>query len=425
MSNVVSGQSAGLAARASKILPGAAHDRPDVPAAFIGCVGTISLHASDGLDAISDIWRAFQVTAWHTPFQDIDWVTAWYEAAGRFNGHQPFVVLGYEDGELRLILPLAVTGGGGLSKLCWLGQSANDYNAPVIDAEFAERCRRDLAEDIWTVVVDACVPIDLIEFAQQPEHIAGRANAFIHRAAMPSSCSAHLVNLEPGWAEFYARLRGSKSRKRLREKFNKLARLGRLQFRGEKDPAVRRALVRQAVAWKTQQLEASGDRNPFAPDNTFADGVSEIERTLMTLCDAPGARHKLRTDCLFLDGKAVAVIIALVAGTRYSVFISAHAADDTSRFSPGTILLVKTMQLACRAGYRKFDLLAGDEGYKMDWCDGHIGLWDDVRGLTMKGKAAAPLGRLARHIKKTLKEHPRVLDVVKRANKLRSARNLI
>jgi CelD/BcsL family acetyltransferase involved in cellulose biosynthesis len=388
----------------------------DLPVKFIGRAGSLSLYVADSIDAVSDIWRQFQTAALHTPFQDIDWIVSWYQAAGAVSDHRPFIVLGYEDDELRLILPLAIVRAGGLNKMCWLAQSANDYNAPLIDPDFTTRCHGDQVAGIWTITLDACGPVDLVEFSQQPQTVAGQPNAFAGRDAVASSCDAHLVNLKPGWREFYASLRGSKSRRRLREKENKLGRLGTLQFRCEKEPIARRTLVSQAIAWKSQQLDATGDRNPFAPDGS---GVSEIERTLLALCDAPGARHKLRVDSLYVDGKAVAVIIALVTGTRYSVFITAHGADETQKFSPGTILLVKAMQLACRAGYVQFDLLAGDEAYKMDWCDGHIALWDEVRGLTLKGKLAAPLGRLARYTKKKLKQSPRMLEIIKRVNKLR------
>lgn len=393
----------------------------DLPAEFIGSAGSISLFAADSLDAISDIWRQFQVTASYTPFQDIDWVACWYQATGAVSNHRPFVVLGFEDDELRLILPLAIVRAGGLNRVCWLAQSANDYNAPLIDPDFATRCKNEQAADIWRIALDACGPVDLVDFCQQPESVGGYQNAFTGHA-IASSCDAHLVNLRPGWREFYAGLRGSKSRRRLREKENKLARLGKLQFRCEKEPIARRALVRQAIAWKSRQLDAAGDRNPFAPDSGNTGDVSEIERTLLALCDEPGARHKLRIDSLYVDGRAVAVIIALVASGRYSVFITAHGADETQKYSPGTILLIKAMQLACRAGYAQFDLLAGDEAYKMDWCDGHIALWDDVYGLTLKGKIAAPAGRLARFAKKKLKQNSSALDIVKRLNKLRSLR---
>ncbi len=389
----------------------------DLPATFIGCAGALELHVADNIEGVADVWRDFQASAWHTPFQDIDWMRAWSGAASPDATCRPFIVLGFEDNELRLILPLCVEQTALLTRLCWLAQSVNDYNAPMMDPQFAARCDRELADEIWSLVLAACGPVDLIEFSQQPAQIAGFDNVFVAVDAKPSSCSAHLVNLKPDWKSFFAGLRGSKSRRRMREKQNKLARLGKVQFRGEKRPAVRRDLIRQAIAWKSAQLEASGDRNPFSPDTDDPDAGSTIERTLLGLAEAAEGRHRLRVDCLFVDQRPVAVIIAFVGGGRYSVFITAHAADETSRFSPGTTLLVKTMELACRAGCRQYDLLAGDEAYKMSWCDEHLELRDEARGLTSKGSLAAAMLRLGVRAKRSLKQSPVLLHSLKRLNR--------
>jgi CelD/BcsL family acetyltransferase involved in cellulose biosynthesis len=83
------------------------------------------------------------------------------------------------------------------------------------------------------------------------------------------------------------------------------------------------------------------------------------------------------------------------------------------------MLLVKTMQLACRAGYQQYDFLAGDEAYKMDWCDEHLGLQDQVRGLTFKGKCAAQFMRMVRQAKIAVKQTPRTLEFVKSLNRRR------
>ena len=44
-------------------------------------------------------------------------------SAGQAAEHRPFIVLGFEEDDLRLILPLATYRSGGLDKLCWMAQT--------------------------------------------------------------------------------------------------------------------------------------------------------------------------------------------------------------------------------------------------------------------------------------------------------------
>ncbi len=386
---------------------------------FIGRTSGLSLYAARDLESVADVWREFQGAAWFTPFQDIAWVEAWYAAGGRANGHKPFVVLGYEGCHLRFILPLAVQRSVGVARLIWLGQGVNDYNAPLIDAAFAARCERALADKIWHRVLNACDAIDLIEFTKQPERVAGEPNRFINAAAVTGSCSAHLINLQPGWKDFYASLRGSKSRRRLREKANKLGRVGRLRFKCEKRPVERCRLIRQAIAWKSEQLQRSGDRNPF--DAFASDDVDGtiLERTLVALAEMPDGQRRLRVDGLYVGDDVAAIIIALVGPDCYSVFITSHPANGKMKYSPGTILLVKTMQLAVRAGLSQYDFLAGDEAYKMDWCNEQVVLYDHAHGLTVKGRWAASVSRSLLWAKKAIKGQPKTMELLKNINRQR------
>ncbi len=399
-----------------------ADSAPSGPGEFIGRAGDVNLYAAGDLASASEAWRAFQSSALYTPFQDVDWNLCWMQAAGKDQGYQPLIVFGYLKDQLCFIMPLSLVVKFGLCRLSWLGQPLNDYNAPLLAPRFAEHCSEELVEEIWTVVSN--VPgirgqIDLFDFRQQPSNIAGQPNPFVGVGAQPSSCNAHQVDLRPGWKSYYEEARGSKSRKRLRDKENGLSKLGTLQFKSEKDPAARRQLIKVALQWKLAQLSASGDRHPFSPDTNDVEAGSAVQRTLLALCDLPEMRHKLRIEGLYVAGEPVALIVAMVMGGRYSVFITAHSGGVSSQYSPGKILLVKSIQLACRARYRKYDLLAGDEEYKLSWCDETTHLWSRAVGLTLKGKAVVPVIRSARMAKKRLKQNPRVFGLLKSLNRRR------
>ena len=384
---------------------------------LIGEVGDLAFHVIRDLALAEDIWRKFQEDAWYTPFQDFDWVRTWFEATGINQGFQPHIVIGYRDNKPVILLPLAIGSLHGIRQLCWMAQDVNDYNAQMVLPSFAKTCDRAMGGQIWSVILQSAVDVDILNLTRVPGTVARHPNGMAPEDVKEGICSAHLLNLKPDWSTFYTKICSSRFRKRMRDKRRKLSGFGHVQFRNERDPDKRRELVRQAIAWKSTQLEATGDRNPF---EVGKDGrVSRLERCLLAYASDPSAAKKIRFEALYINGNPVAIDIVLVAGAQYSVLITAHAADATSKYSPGTVLLVRMMELATRAGYQQFDLLAGDEPYKMTWCDEDIMLYDVVRGLSLKGHGVAVLLRGSGSIKTTIKRNPQLMKSFRTVNKWR------
>ena len=393
---------------------------PDVRGTYVGLAGPLAIFVCDDIGQIAGLWRDFQTSARYTPFQDIDWIQSWYAAAGSRSIVRPHIVLGYEGPVLRLILPLGVERSHGVNKLCWLAHGINDYNAPVIDPDFASCCDGALADQIWQTVARSDDQIDVIDLTKQPAKIGGWRNCFIHPAAVIGSSQSHLINLDRDWTALYATLRGSKSRRRLRDKLKKLRKQGSVRFGGARGPDSRQQLIRQAITWKSAQLNGSGDRNPFEPRCAVdPQGCSALERTLLALAGTPDARHSLRVDALLVDDAPVAIIVALVGAQSYSMFVTSQAPDLYRQSSPGTLLLIKTIELAARAGLPRYDFLAGDEPYKMEWCDEHLNLFNHTVGLTVKGRCAAVAIRNRLRLKKLIKNQPQAMALLRGINRQR------
>ena len=382
-----------------------------------GVGGTaIELRFSRSLDEVAAEWRAFQTSAWHTPFQDIDWVCSWFEAVGRRAGIDPFIVVGYSAGKLCFMLPFCIDQFMGLKQLCWLAQGQNDYNAPVVDTEFLRSHDHQVMSGIWSLIKEQA-GVDLVQFKKMPARLGAMENIFVPEGAILASCSSHQLRLDGDWETFYSNLCSGKSRKRLREKLKRLSTLGHVSFRNEKDSQRREQLVRTAIAWKSQQLAANGDRNPFETSN---DGeTSALEDCLCHFAAQKAYRDKMRLDALYVGDRVAAINIALVSENSYSLFITAHEASELARQSPGKQLLTKSLELASRGGLQYFDFLAGDEEYKMRWCDQHIQLLDHVEGVSASGHcAAAVVGRL-RQAKVRFKKSPRIMGLFRSVNRTR------
>jgi len=91
----------------------------------------LRLYAVTQLSQVKHIWQQFQPTAWHTPFQNFDWINAWFENKNQGLKAKPLIVLGFKEGKLQFILPFASETYFGLRRLAWAANEVNDYNCPL------------------------------------------------------------------------------------------------------------------------------------------------------------------------------------------------------------------------------------------------------------------------------------------------------
>ncbi len=386
----------------------------------IGRAGNLDLFVANDLSAIASIWRLFQISAWHTPFQELGWLQSWYETVSADGAVSPFIVLGYDGVNLQFIMPLVREDTGLATTLRWMASDVNDYNCPVIDPG----CLADLTEDavdaVWNAIVQASGPVDSVILDKQPTEIADRKNPFpAQEMTSPSSCNSHTLQLRRDWKALLASLRGTKSRRRLREKAKRLKKLGAVQFREVRGEAERNRAIEQILTWKSDQLDHSGDRNPFSPGSAGTTAKSDLTATIGSYAGLKTARGKMRVYGLFVDGALLAGMIAFTGKSTFSLFVTAYDAGLPGNYSVGTILLIKSMELASRSGMKTYDFLAGDEAYKFEWCNRQLVMLDCRFGVTPTGQFFAWGGNFSIAMKKVIKSNPSAMNLLKGMNRLR------
>lgn len=371
----------------------------------------VTLCLMTDLEAAREAWTTFQSSAWSTPFQSFDWVRSWYLEGSPSPKGKPAIILGYEGNDLTFILPLGVQQFFGVKRLCWLAGEINDYNCPLVAPEFVSRLTEKMATEIWGGVAKIIGGVDVFHLTKQPEFLAGVRNPFMVKGIAPSSCASHMLTLESDWKSLYRRLRSSKTRSRLRQKHAKLRREGKLQFRSVRSQSERDLVIDTVLRWKGEQLEASGDRNPFLS--------ATLQRTIKDCSQVRRGTISLRIYGLYVDNKLVAGVIAFVGSQTFSLFVTAYDPRAFAQCSPGTLLLLKMLELSARAGLRSFDFLAGDEAYKRDWCDRTLVLKDSFWGVSMWGRIDARISHLTLKYKKILKANPTAMVLLRRINYFR------
>ncbi len=380
--------------------------------------GNLQLYAVTQLSQVRHIWKQFQRTAWHTPFQNFDWINAWFESQNQGLKAKPLIVLGFKAGELQFILPFANETHFGLKRLAWAANEVNDYNCPLIQTEFLPQMTATTVSEIYRHIGRYVSGIDVFYLTKQPKFLAGIANPFVGSSVRRSSCDSHSLNLDSNWTSLYAQKRSAKSRSRLRQKVSRLKRAGNLRFMAIRGPR-QQSCIDRILHWKSVQLEQNGDRNPFDNKSQGRLPASVLTQTIRKFADLDSKTSPLRVYGLFLDGEMIAGLIAFVEHRTFSLFTMSYGPEVFNNCSAGSILLVKTLELASRAKFHTYDFLAGDEPYKLSWCDKKLDLYDCIFAATSIGQLGAFSSIARLEVKKSIKASTPAMNFLKKTNRSR------
>ncbi len=343
-----------------------------------------------------------------SPFQCYEWLKHWSDGYAERGRIEPYIVFVYQAGRLKMIAPLARETGALANRLIWLGHKVNDHNAPLVDPAWIGHLDDRRAAALWHCITRSADGADYLHLIRHPSRLGAHPNPFTGADPQAYSSDSHYLGLASDWPAFYQRLRGTKSRRRLREKQKKLGKVGKVRFRQIRDAGEARLMIATLLAWKTEHLENRGSRNPFA------DG--RLTTQLFTLSGDAAAARLMRVYVLEVDGRPVAATVALVHAGTFNFFIPAY--DDTGihNCSPGTIMLVKLIELAARSGLARFDFSLGDEAYKDEWCDTLIEITHQTEALTVRGAVPAALKRAGLRLKRKIKASDRLLLALEGVN---------
>lgn len=368
---------------------------------FFGRLNDLDFYRANSLSDAASYWQNFEKTAAATPFQNFEWLNNWFDLIGRKSATEPFVVFAARESRLCMIVPFAIERKLGARGLVWLGSQINDYNAPLIDPDWLSNLSVIEAHNIWKELTGSIDNVDFVELQKQPAKLGQFDNPFAGYRSRAFSSNAYYLDLSANWHSFYASLRSSKSRQRLKGKKNGLSRHGPLSFSQIRNPDGIQDAIGLLLNWKSAQLTARGARNPFLK--------SEMEDMIRAISNLPAADRFLRVYTLNIDGKPIAGSIVLVQNGVMNLFVTAYEFGAYRNYSPGTILHTKLMELAARAGLRQFDFSVGDEAYKSEWAGNTNEITNMTRILTLRGSLPVAIARARNSLKIHIKSNERLL----------------
>jgi CelD/BcsL family acetyltransferase involved in cellulose biosynthesis len=337
------------------------------------------------LSEAEGVWREAATHCACFLFQTFDWNWAWRETVGRTQDIEDHIVhIADASGRTLMLLPLAIRRAGPLRVLEFHGSSRNDYNAPLIDRDFACALTPETFGHLWRQVLALLPEIDLVWFVRMPQTIEGVPNPLVGLAGVRQTDEAHAATLPATFKEFTA-TRSSKFFAQIRRHRRRLDKQGTVDIRFLSEVEERLKVLHALIEQKSQWVRSNGFANPFATAETRA----FYER--MTTSEFQGGQISLA--CLLVDDDIAATVWGAIVGRRYYFLLTSYA-EAWSNYSAGRILTEAVVQRCIDQKVGVFDLTLGDEAYKRNWADQMLPLYEHLEARSVKGRVFASYRRL-------------------------------
>lgn len=339
-----------------------------------------------GLEGVADEWRELEAGADCHVFQSFDFVCAWFRHVGAAEGASPAIVVGREQGIIRLVLPACIIRRGALRFLTWMGGFLIVDYGDVI-------CSRDVRSRLPSLFDEV---FGLLR-QRTRYHLTYlhnvRVDAAIHgylseRCAIFRSEVAPYVALE---GDFEAFLQGLKKfrKKQKSDTLRQIRRLNEhapLSFRilQHDDPDLA-DVVSTFIAQKRRHFEATGVKGVL-----MRPGYEDF------YFDQVRHHTHAHTSCL-ISGDAIIAVHCGYLYQRRLYYLMPSYDESYGSFSPGRVLAYYLLQECYREGVDVFDLCIGAEPYKYEWTADEVGI-DSFVDQGFIGRGFVGLRRLKRAI---------------------------
>ena len=294
------------------------------------------------------------------PFQDMRWLSLWYEHFTR-TGVKPLVVVVTGRGHkpvldnVAMAFPLVRRRKYLLPVVEFADRSVTDYNMPLE----GPCCPTNPVEmrELVSVLQRAVRPYALFRLTKMPREVRGKLNPFaMLEDIQPSGLEAHYVTL-PG--ESGALMRDLPKKKRV-----EIGRVGRiLDSMGDNRFGVAETVEERAAVFALI-CEAQRARVPGKNERYFLEDPGYREFYDALVLDPASAGLSV-VSAIWLDGRPIAGVLGVRRGDRYvALRIGVKNSPEIMRLGLGKVLLLRTAEWATDQGLKIFDLSLGGNALK-------------------------------------------------------------
>jgi CelD/BcsL family acetyltransferase involved in cellulose biosynthesis len=365
------------------------------------CLDGTQLSIYQSFEECESVWRTAVETCSCFVFQTFEWLSTWYATIGQAEGVRAYIVrLADDTGRTLLILPLGIYRRKGLRFLCFLGGVVTDYNAALIDPEFASNITTMELSTVWGRILDLLPGVDVVWLQRMPDTIEGTRNPMIMLAGTQHTENAHAATLPPDLTTFKAR-RSTKLFSDNRRRRRRLSEKGRIDVSVPVLPTDAIETLQTMARQKSRRWRESGGRDLFA-----LPGYLQFYQLLTNRSFQTGSVH---ISCLRLNGRMLATHWGLVFKRRFYWLMPGYQVGEWTRYSVGRLLLENVVEWCISEGISVFDLTVGDESFKFDWADHSLALYEHLDHRSWKGALLVTAYRF----RVRLKQDPQIRSFVR------------
>jgi len=361
------------------------------------------------LDLVETVWRGLEAQ-FATPYQRFDFLGCWQRQVGERAGLSPFIVIA-RDAERRplLLMPLALRRRYGIRTAGFMGGKHATFNMALWDRDFATSAT---AADLDTLLagIRERSAADVLALTQQPRQWMDLPNPMALLPRQPSVNDCPVLTMAPAAAP--AALISNSFRRRLKGKERKLQTLPGYRYHVATSDTEIKRLLDWFFSVKPRRMAEQKLPNVFADP-----GVEDFVRDAC-MARIGGDGRVIDIHALECDDEVIAIFAGVADGYRFSMMFNTYTMSDSSRYSPGLILMRHIIDRYAGKGYRAIDLGIGSDDYKRLFCKSDEPIFDSFIPLNRRGKAAAGAMSGVNRAKRLVKHNQMLLNL---AHALRSA----
>lgn len=349
-------------------------------------------------------WNAILRHGAATAFQTGCWLEAWYSTIGRALGDPILVtVLDRRTDSLAAVLPLVRRTDRHLRIIEFADCGVSDNNAPVLGP--ATPVDPEGAKSLWKALHDTLTEADLVRFTKMPADVEGRVNPLVLLPSThPSPLASHIVTIDCEWNDYWRDLH--------RTFRNQLARHWRA-FSSQNGAACRYIEAGPEAAKILGQLEHQQSARIRRLGKPYTLDQPEFAAFYRKLTADGLPRADVVLTALTRHDEVVSALLGVTRGATYTMIRVSIGSDEWLRYSPGCLLIARTMQMLHERGYRHFDLSIGNDHYKRRFGGQRRPLFDMTAALSPQGLPLVAYDR----IKGFIRAHPRLYALARRAKR--------
>ncbi len=324
-------------------------------------------------DGIETYWNALFENAARPDqlFQNFNWL--WHWANHFLDGRTKLrIIAGWHEQRLVMVWPLAETKSFGLRKLIWMGEPVSQYGDALVEpGTFSQ----DMLTQGWRKAQDLGADFALL----RKTRAASSAAMTITDATLCTTAGAPLLDFgdAANFEDVFARLPG-KVRSSHRRLWRRLTEKGDITFSGLDQAQAPDELVRHAFELKRTWLARRG---------RYSSAI-ESDATLAFFVDVALSKEHpvaMPIDAVYCGGRPIGIGISLSCKDETLGHIIAHDGGFDKQ-GIGVVLTEHVLKSSFDRGCRRFDMLAPQDSYKMEWTSDAPLVHDWIKSFTIAGR---------------------------------------